>query len=76
MLNDDVVRQEEGQEAVQGEQHFQRKEEDDDHSCSNLEDNFAEEKVFNNQESFSLAETKLYNKPVSCTTAPATNTVR
>ena len=55
-------------------QHVQREEqEDDDHSCSNLEDNFAEEKVFDNQESFRLAENKLYNKLVSCTTAPATN---
>ena len=59
---------------MQGDQHVQREEqEDDDHSCSNLEDNFAEEKVFDNQESFRLAETKLYNKPVSCTTATATN---
>ena len=74
MLKDDVVRQDEGQEAVQGDQHVQREEqEDDDHSCSNLEDNFAEEKVFNNQESFRLAENKLYNKLVSCTTTPATN---
>ena len=74
MLKDDVVLHNDGQEAVQGDQHVQREEqEDDDHSCSNLEDNFAEEKVFDNQESFRLAETKLYNKPVSCTTAPATN---
>ena len=59
---------------MQGDQHVQREEqEDDDHSCSNLEDNFAEEKLFDNQESFRLAETKLYNKPVSCTTATATN---
>ena len=77
MLKDDVVRQDEGQEAVQGDQHDQHvqreEQEDDDHPCSNLEDNFAEEKVFNNQESLRLAENKLYNKLVSCTTAPPTN---
>ena len=74
MLKDDVVLHNDGQEAVQGDQHVQREEQEDDgHSCSNLEDNFEEKTVFNNQESFSLAETKLYNKPVSCTTAPATN---
>ena len=65
---------------MQGDQHDQHvqqeEEQDDDDYCSDLENNFAEDKVFNNQLSFWLAETELYNKPVSCTTAPATNTVR
>ena len=67
-----VVWQDDGQEAVQGDQHDQHvqqeEEQDDDDYCSDLENNFAEDKVFNNQLSFWLAETELYNKPVSCTT--------
>ena len=54
---------------MQGDQHDQQEEEQDDEDyCSDLED-----KVFNNQLSFWLAENELYSKPVSCTTAPATN---
>ena len=64
-----VVWQDDGQEAVQGDQHDQQEEEQDDEDyCSDLED-----KVFNNQLSFWLAENELYSKPVSCTTAPTTN---
>ena len=45
----------------QHDQHVQREEqEDDDHFSSDLEDNFAEDKVINNQLSLRLAETELY----------------
>ena len=52
-------------------QHVQREEqEDDDHFSSDLEDNFAEDKVINNQLSLRLAETELYTTSQSAAQPP------